>query len=318
MDAKTVSVKRYDRSQSQAWDDFVNGSRTPMFMFNRGFMDYHADRFKDFSMMFYVDGELTAVFPASDHGDEVRSHGGLTYGGLICARSVRQHTVDDCFALLREFCAEQGKTSILYKQIPYIYQVIPGEEDAYSLFRAEAVAVKVEPSTVIDLANPCKMPKGRKAQISRAKREGVVVRETEDFETFIALENQVLGSRHNLTAVHTADELHLLHNRFPSRVKCVGGYLGERMVAGTVLFIYDTVVHTQYMAADDEACRIGALDLVVAEQISRFSPTHRFLDFGISSENGGQYLNQGLISQKESFGGRTVVYRTYQMACSKE
>lgn len=33
-----------------------------------------------------------------------------------------------------------------------------------------------------------------------------------------------------------------------------------------------------------------------------------WLDFGISTENGGKYFNEGLISPKEGFGGRTNVY----------
>ena len=313
MEEKTIRIERYTADRQKQWDDFVNASRTPMFMFNRGFMDYHSDRFTDYSLMFYSDDELIAVMPASEHGDEVRSHGGLTYGGMICSASVKQHTAIACFDALCDFCRLQGKTSVLYKSIPYIYHVVPGEEDMYALFRLNAATAKIEPSTVIDLAHPCKMPKGRKAQVSRARREGVVVQETDDFEAFVELENSVLAARHNQHAVHTAVELRLLKSRFPERVRCVGGFLNGRMIAGTVLFVYDAVVHTQYLAADDEACRIGALDLVVSEQIAKYTPTHRYFDFGISSEEGGTVLNHGLISQKEGFGGRTVVYRTYRL-----
>lgn len=39
----------------------------------------------------------------------------------------------------------------------------------------------------------------------------------------------------------------------------------------------------------------------------------RYLDFGISTEDSGKVLNEGLISQKESFGGRTVVYQTWEL-----
>ena len=38
-----------------------------------------------------------------------------------------------------------------------------------------------------------------------------------------------------------------------------------------------------------------------------------WLDFGISTENMGRYLNEGLISQKEGFGGRTNVYETFAL-----
>lgn len=94
----------------------------------------------------------------------------------------------------------------------------------YALFIHNANIQKIEPACVIELAHPYKMPKGRKAQISRARREGICVRETEDFETFIEIENQVLKKYHNAVAVHTGQELSYLHNKFPSNIRCFGAY----------------------------------------------------------------------------------------------
>ena len=205
--------------------------------------------------------------------------------------------------------------SILYKTIPYIYHKQPAQEDIYSLFLNGATVAKIEPSTVINLNEPLKMPKGRKAQVGRARREGVEIVESTDFDTFIDLENRVLSERHNLKAVHTGAELSLLHNRFPEQIKLYAAMYKGEMIAGTVVFIYDTVVHTQYLAANEEAREIGALDFAVATVIEKYKDSKNYLDFGISSERNGKILNEGLISQKEGFGGRTVVYQTFEMKC---
>jgi len=37
------------------------------------------------------------------------------------------------------------------------------------------------------------------------------------------------------------------------------------------------------------------------------------VDFGISTENSGRYLNEGLIAQKEGFGGRTNTYEMWKI-----
>mgnify|MGYP006969164291 CR=1 FL=1 len=37
----------------------------------------------------------------------------------------------------------------------------------------------------------------------------------------------------------------------------------------------------------------------------------KYFDFGISVEDGGRYLNNGLIAYKERLGGRAIVYDTY-------
>lgn len=86
-----------------------------------------------------------------------------------------------------------------------------------------------------------------------------------------------------------------------------------KMIAGTVVFVYNNVIHTQYMAADSVAREIGALDYAVSEVIAKYKESKRFLDFGISTEEAGQVLNEGLISQKEGFGGRTIAYQTWQL-----
>ena len=157
------------------------------------------------------------------------------------------------------------------------------------------------------------MPKGRKAQVGRARREGVEIKESDDFESFINLENQVLQERHDTKAVHSAEELKLLKERFPNNIKLLGAFYKDELIACSVLFINDKVVHTQYMAANDTAREIGALDFTIATVIETYKESKDWLDFGISTENGGHYLNEGLISQKEGFGGRTNIYQTWKI-----
>jgi len=47
--------------------------------------------------------------------------------------------------------------------------------------------------------------------------------------------------------------------------------------------------------------------------LEEYRQNKRFFDFGISTENGGRYLNEGLIAQKESFGGRVVAHTTWRL-----
>ena len=174
----------------------------------------------------------------------------------------------------------------------------------------------VDVSTYVNLSDPLKMPKGRKAQISRARREGVVIEELtelQDFNRFIELENEVLTQRHNVQAVHTGEELKLLHDRLPENIHLFAALKEGNLIAGTVVYEYDQVIHTQYMAANDEARTVGALDLAVATVIEKYKNTKKWLDFGISTEHGKIYLNEGLCSQKEGFGGRTGVYEIWEL-----
>lgn len=165
---------------------------------------------------------------------------------------------------------------------------------------------------MVNLEAPLKMPKGRKAQVSRAKREGCVIEEKTDYESyaqFIDLENKVLLEHHNTKAVHTAEEINLLHDNFPENIRLYAAMKDDMMIAGTIVFEYGQVVHTQYMAANEEARQIGALDLAVSTVIEKYRNNKKWLDFGISTEEGGRILNEGLIAQKEGFGLELYVQR---------
>ena len=309
-----IRTEQYSREKQREWDDFIDRSKSPMFMFKRGFMEYHSDRFKDFSLMFYDNDKLIGVLPASIKDRIITSHAGLTYGGFVPSFQIKQHTMLECFEALRKRLKMEGGNIFYYKAIPYIYNSYPAQEDLYALFRCGGRLVKSECSCVVDLHNPLKMCKGRKAQVSRAKKEGVEIKESNDFAAFLRLENNVLMVRHNTTAVHSAQELELLVSRFPESIKLFIAQYEEQMIAATLLFIYPDVVHTQYMAANNMARKIGGLDLLIKTLMEQYAGQKHYFDFGISTEQEGKYLNEGLIAQKEGFGGRVVVQQTWGMA----
>lgn len=311
-----IEIKRYMDEDKEIWNNFNRHSKNHLFMFDRNYMDYHKDRFQDHSLMFFNDDELIALFPACQKDAVIQSHGGLTFGGIVSNDKMKQHTMNDCFDVLVEYARHNNINKIIYKTIPHIYHTQPSEEDRFSLFAWNAKLVTVDVSTFLNLSSPLKMPKGRKSQISRARREGVqiVVLTGEDaYKTFIDLENEVLEERHDTHAVHTASELKMLHDRFPDNIHLYAALKDGKMIGGTVVYEYEEVVHTQYMATNEEGRTIGALDLCVSTIIENYRNNKKWLDFGISTEHGKIYLNEGLVSQKEGFGGRTGVYEIWEM-----
>lgn len=75
-----IEIVRYTDNQEDIWNQFNKQSKNYLFMFDRNYMDYHKDRFKDHSLLFYNDGKLIALLPMSEHDEMLVSHGGLTYG----------------------------------------------------------------------------------------------------------------------------------------------------------------------------------------------------------------------------------------------
>lgn len=309
-----ITIKRYNDDDRVIWDEFCKNSKNPLFMFERNFMEYHKDRFVDHSLLFYEEEQLVAILPMNENENALFSHAGLTYGGFITNTKMKQGLMNECMLALVDYARDNAFKTILYKAIPHIYHEQPAEEDRYALFTVGAKIAKIEPATVVNLKNPLKMPKGRKAQVSRAKREGVIIKELyeeSDFHTFMDLENGVLGKYHDARAVHSGSEMYYLFDNFRNNIHLYGAFLEDEMIAGSIIYEYGQMIHTTYLAANDLARKIGALDLTIVTMLERFKDSKLWFDFGISTEDGGKYLNEGLISQKEGFGGRTTAYDTW-------
>lgn len=308
-----ISVVPYNANIKESWNLFNRDSKNGIFMFDRNYMDYHADRFIDHSLMFYEDSKLIALLPLNIKDCILYSHQGLTFGGFITNSIMKQYKMLECFKALLEYMREIKVQKMIYKAIPYIYHKYPAQEDIYALSLFGAKPCRTDCSSSINLTHLLSMPKGRKAQISRAKREGVVIESSTNFQAFITLLNEVLQIRHNTQAVHSAKELELLHSRFKDNITLYIAKQNNEILAATLLFIYPNLVHTQYLAVSERGRAVGALDLLIKTLIDTYATTKQYFDFGISTENNGLFLNEGLIAQKEGFGARTIVHSFYEL-----
>ena len=312
----SIKIERYTSERMQEWNLFNKTSKNSLFLFDRNYMDYHSDRFMDHSLMFFKEELLVALLPMNEKDGEFISHGGLTYGGFIVDDKMKQSTMLECVELLKDYSKENGIKKIIYKKIPHIFSDQPAEEDEYAIYKCGGRVFKVEPSTAVYLDNPLGMTADRKRKIKKALKEGVEIVESgerEDYGKFIEIQGEILETRHGARIVHTADEMYLLHSRFPEGIKLFYASFEGKMIGGTIVYEYDNAVHTQYMGANDIGRELGALDLAVSSVMDKYKGRKRWLDFGISSEDNGQVFNEGLAWQKEGFGGRTITYRTWEL-----
>ena len=334
-----MTIIPYSITRKETWDAFVEMSKNGTFLLKRGFMDYHSDRFFDCSLLVYAgispDGDfkekslttkdLVAVFPANWDKEQrtVYSHQGLTYGGLIVLPEVTQKEVLDIMQAILQYYRDMMQAErLVYKPIPYIYSSIPSGEDLYALFRAGAKLSRRLVSTCVSMQNPMKMRSSRVQQARKAVDHGFYIdRMTEgDNETlreYWTLLEDVLMTHHNARPTHTLQEMQLLMSRFPKNIKLYIVRHEKSIVAGIIIFECRRVAHVQYMASGDEGRAYGALDLLLRHLINERYKQFDYVDFGTSNEDGGRVLNEGLIFQKEGFGGRAVCYDTYEVNISE-
>jgi len=310
---KKLKIVRYEEKQKPLWDEFITNSKNGVFIFYRDYMDYHSDRFTDFSIMFFDSNRLIAVMPANIRDDTLFSHGGLTFGGIISNHRMRTSMMLEIFDALKEYLKTQGITKIIYKATPHIYHNVPAEEDLYALFLHNAKLVRRDISSTIFMEERIAFSKGRKWSIKKSKKNGLEVRRSYDFKTFMAVEEDLLRRNYGIKPTHTADEMQLLASRFPENIKLFTAHKDDTMLAGVIIYEGKNVAHTQYIAATDKGKKLYATDFILDFLINEYYAEKKYFDFGISTENNGLYLNEGLILFKEEFGARAVVHDFYEV-----
>jgi hypothetical protein len=313
-------VEKYTKENRLAWDTFISGAKNATFLFARDFMEYHSDRFTDYSLLVYKDDLLYAVLPANIVGDKLYSHKGLTYGSLVLSKSAKLLYTFEAFKALLAFLNAKAISTLELRNIPTFYNTMPSDELSYFLFKANATLIKRDALMVIDTSTKIKFQKNRREGINKAKRNGLTIAVEHNFEGFwneILIPN--LQKKHGVAPVHSLEEIQLLAAKFPDHIKQVNVYKDNVIVAGTTLFLTKTTIHPQYVSGNSDKNAFGSLDLAYDYIINHFDSSKRYFDFNISSEENGTALNSGLIFWKESCGARTFVADNYLIdtACYK-
>ena len=209
---------------------------------------------------------------------------------------------------------DNGLKRLVYKAVPHIYHRYPCEEDLYALFRHHASLIETNISTTIDLLCPLPLDRGNKSGANAARKAGITVGPSEDWQQYWHLLSSLLDERYDTRPVHTLDEILLLQSRFPDDIRLYTATLDGELLAGVVMYLSAPVAHCQYIGASPRGKDSKALTLLfdyLIQESTRLG--FRYFDFGISNEDHGRYLNEGLVQQKSRLGGRGIVYNTFEI-----
>jgi hypothetical protein len=313
-----IDVIKYSKEFHSQWDSFIESSKNSTFLFNRNFIDYHADRFIDNSLIINENGEIAALIPANIDMDNIfHSHQGLSYGGFIFKRNENLNNALRFIHATLKHLSENGVYRIKYKSLPKFYNTIGSDEVDYALFLLNAKLIRRDTALVINQKDKIEYQNRRTRAIKKAKKLGIVI-EIGSFESFW---NEILTpnllERFGVKPVHSLKEIELLANYFPLNIKQFNATLDGRNIAGATIFETPNVAHAQYISATQEGRENGGLDFLFSFLIENIFANKDYFDFGISNENNGKSLNHGLLEWKEGFGGRTFTHDFYEIETNK-
>lgn len=312
-DGGAIRVERYAEALCDDWSKVLRDAKNGIFQFERGYMDYHGDRFRDISLLAYVGDQPVALMPAAMSDDGlVTSHPGLTFGGVVFDRSLRSGQAMEIVSAMLDHLRRSGARRCLMKVLPQLFATYPSAELEYALWRRDFALCRRDLSSVLPLDESLGFNGDKMRGLKKAAKAGLVAANA-SVSAFHDLLHAVWQERHGVAPVHSKQELELLQSRFPARIRCRAAWRGDDLLAGALVFDYGHVWHTQYLASCARGRETGALDLVVSTLVEEARANGaRFLSFGASTLDAGRTVNEGLLWQKESYGARAIVHDFYE------
>lgn len=312
-------IKKYSVEYKDNWNEFVSNSINGTFLFNRDYMDYHADRFKDHSIIISANGKIVALLPANITENKLFSHQGLTYGGLIYRIGTKLGDLIEILKELLDFLNKNGIQYLIFKSVPKFYWKRYTDEIDWILFKLNAKIIRKDSAFVIDNSKARIIYQERRNRsIKKAKKSDYIINEGNILFKFFWQEILIpnLKEKHGVNPVHSLNEIQELACKFPDNIKQFVIFLDGNIVAGCTIFETENVAHAQYISGNEIGRNSGCLDLLFDWLINERYKGKQFFDFGIANEEMGLKINKGLMDWKEGFGARAMSHDFYEINTS--
>lgn len=302
------SIKRYSPEDKERWDCFIQESINANFLFFRDYMEYHSDRFNDYSLLIYKKNKPVALLPAHQKEKRIYSHQGLTYGGFIFRKYLKTTSIEKILTTVFKYLKEEGGTELVLKLMPVIYQQEYSSAVEYFLFQKHAQLIRRDLNFVRNLRHPLKIHKSKRKIYNKDFIEKLSIKKDDALKPFWQkVLTPVLAEKHDAEPIHSLEEIEQLQRKFPQHIQQVNVYFEDEVIAGLTLFVNKNVVKSQYGAATHKGQEYRALDFLYQELFKYYNARNfLYFDLGTTTENSGWNYKTGLTTYKEELGGGSV------------
>lgn len=320
-------IERYEAKYAADWDRLIEESMNGTFLQTRRFIEYHPeDRFHDHSLLIFKGNKIVGGILACEimeSGDKIFfSHKGTTFGGFIISKHI--YSAANISELMEEFekyIKKEKFDKVYLKQTPAIFQKKNTDLVDYFLYQRGYIQY-TELNYHMDLLN---FRDDILSRFSASKRrdyryslkyslEFKELREIGEIKEYYEV-LQLNLKKLKIPSVHQFEELiDLKFNRFNERIKFFGVYKEERIVAGSMIFLFDNnICHTQYLSSDERYLEYYPMEFLIYNLIKyAIQIGNNYFTFGVCTEDRGRYLNMGLSRFKEGFGTEYCLNKSFE------
>lgn len=315
-----MEIVRFVKKDEKIWEDFIRNSVNGTIFHTRKFLSYHPeDRFIDHSLVFHKKEHVFALITGIEKVIEGKktfiSHQGASYGGFIFNKCSISDSRDLIKSFLKYLKSNNFKRAVITNPPKIYYKEFTDYID-FSMLGNGFKFIKREISSYLALPENFnfafrQFTSPTRTSIRKSQKEGVIVKESNDYETFYKILERNLGMRHNVKPTHTLKELLNLKDMFPEYIKLFAAYHKNTMIGGIVTFECNPLVNLAfYISGNMDYQYLRPVDLLMWE-IIRFSinKRYKYLDFGLFTVN--MEPNFGLGKFKEKFGAIGIFRDTF-------
>ncbi|MBS2098229.1 hypothetical protein [Carboxylicivirga linearis] len=294
-----IEVINYSPEYKDEWDKFVKSADNFSFLFLRDYIEYHSDRFEDYSLLLIENRNIKALLPGNIYNDDFISHQGLTYGGIILPKntSFEKHLL--YLNSFIDYLKHKNIKHFILKSQNYFYSQT--QQNAYEYIFASNTLIDKQ----YDLGThiKCTSHEFPKKCVRKGKLALYETHSASDASLFWPLLEKSLDSIYDSKPVHTLEEIEKLKSNFPENIQfihLINIETGE-LDAGAVLFAINEVVKVQYLAVNENGRKNRASDVLYYNLIAHLKEKYQYIDFGTNMKYDNS-INSSLLSTKEKFG----------------
>ena len=321
-------IEPYEKKYEQLWDDFVlNKSINGTFLQSRNFLNYHPEgRFQDSSLLiFNRKNNLAAVVPACEDPNNAAcffSHKGSTYGGIVLDKKhYNGDTLLEIIESLEDYLRTAQFRSMYLKITPDILSVESPSLLEYLLYYKKYQQYS-ELNTYIDLEKYdedilSNFNQAKRRNINNCIKENLKCKKIYSDNEIIIMHTIIKDNlkKYSVKPVHTAEELIKLKNIYiPNNIDFFVSHIEDNFNAAIVVFYFPKTktIHTQYLCSKEEFAKLSPMSFMYYSMILEAKKmNYKKVSWGVSTENFGHVLNQGLLKNKESYGSTYSVNKTF-------
>lgn len=310
-----IEVIRYSSCKKQEWDEFVNRSDNYSFLFCRDYMDYHAERFKDYSLMVYDHGKLSFLLPCNISGNKICSHQGLTYGGAVLNKGTSFEKIELYFHNVINYLHGNKILLLNVKFQPHFYSTSKQEAFLYLLNELNDCNIRMSLGTHIYTDN-YEFPK---KCVRKGKIKDYKFKFSDDPSVVYKLIEECLCEIYKAKPVHSLEEIILLKRKFDQEIIVAELHHKEtnQIHSGAILYKNKSVLKIQYFVTSDKGRKNRASDVLYYNIINEFKDEVEYIDLGTNMTKENE-INYSLLQTKEKFGASIHPFFNFEISIKSQ